>query len=139
MKLVEEELALVIGIGNSVVKEKIRKKITNKNIYFPALLHPSVIVYSSETVNLGEGVVIGANSVLTENIEIENFVYLNTNSIISHDTNIGEYSLIMPTVSISAGAKIGKRVYVGNGTKIDFPIIIENDTVIKAGTVLSKE
>lgn len=68
LKLVEEELALVIGIGNPVVK-----KITNTNIYFPVLLHPSVIVYLSETVNLGEGVVIGANSVLTVNIEIIEF------------------------------------------------------------------
>ncbi|WP_369048790.1 hypothetical protein [Tenacibaculum sp. UWU-22] len=75
---------------------------------------------------------------LTVDIQLDDFVYLNTATIISHNTKIGEYSIIMPTTSISTGAIIGKRVCIGNGTKIDMPMSIKDDTVIKAGTVLSK-
>lgn len=130
LNFIKEDLALVIGIGNPKIKEKIRNRIKNKRISFPNIIHPSVIIYSNETVKLKEGIVIGANSVLTVNIEIENFVYINTASVISHDTKIGEYTMIMPTVSISTGVTIGKKVYISNGVKIDFPCKIANDSVV---------
>ncbi|MBE7629131.1 acetyltransferase [Tenacibaculum piscium] len=135
---IEEDIYIVIGIGNPAVKEKIFKKITNPKIVFPTLIHPSVISYSEETISLGKGVVIAANCVLTVDIEISDFVYLNTACTISHDTIIEDYTMVMPTVSISGGAKIGKKVYLGNGTKIDYHITIADNTVIKAGTIFSK-
>lgn len=134
---IKGDLNVVIGIGNPKVKELIKNKIKNSNIIFPTLIHPSVIIYSNENVILGEGVVIAANSVLTVNINISSFVYINTASVISHDTTIGAYSMVMPSVSISAGANIGRKVYIGNGTKIDYPITIDDNSKIKAGTILS--
>ncbi len=133
----EENLAIVIGIGNPIIKEKIRKKITNSYITFPTLIHPSVVIYD-ETVLLGRGVVIAANCVLTVNINIGDFTYINTSSVIAHDTEIGKYSMIMPTVSISAGGIIGDGVYIGNGVKIDYYVSIESNTTIKAGSVLTR-
>lgn len=137
LNAIKEELSIVIGIGNPEVKELIRNKIENSKITFPALIHPSAIIYSEENVIIGEGVVVAANSVLTVNINISNYVYINTSSVIAHDTKIGEYSMIMPTVSISSGAIIGRKVYIGNGTKIDYPVIIEDNSKLKARTILS--
>lgn len=135
---INEDLAIVIGVGNPNIKERIINRIENQNISFPTILHPTVEIYSENTISLGKGIVIGANSVLTTNISVGDFVYINTASIISHDTKIGKYSMIMPSVSISAGATIGEKVYIGNGTIIDQPVNIENNSFIKAGTVFSK-
>ena len=134
---INEELHVVIAIGNPKIKELIKNKIINSQIKFPTLIHPSVEIYSEENVVLGKGVVIGANSVLTVNIEISDFVYINTAAVIAHDTKIGKYSMIMPTVSISAGGEIGEKVYIGNGTKIDYAIQIDDNAVIKAGSILT--
>ncbi|MCH2033326.1 MAG: acetyltransferase [Tenacibaculum sp.] len=136
---INEEIYVVIGVGNPNVREILFKKINNQNILFPSLIHPSVEIYSNESVTIGNGVVIAANAVLTVNINISDFVYINAMSLLAHDTEIGKFSMIMPTVSISAGGKIGERVYIGNGTKIDFPIEIEDGTVVPAGSVLTKE
>jgi sugar O-acyltransferase (sialic acid O-acetyltransferase NeuD family) len=135
---ITEEINVVIAIGNARVKNIIRNKINNQNIIFPNIFHPSVQIYSEDTVVLGKGIVIAANAVLTVNINIKDFVYINASTVISHDTIIGESSMIMPTVSISGGGNIGARVYIGNGTKIDYFINIPDDTVINAGTILSK-
>ncbi|MFY7670059.1 acetyltransferase [Tenacibaculum sp. MEBiC06402] len=135
---IKEQLEVVIAIGNPKVKELIKNKITNPKIKFPNLIHPSVEIYSEENVVLGQGVVIAANSVLTVNIEISDFVYVNTAAVIAHDTKIGTFSMIMPTVSISAGGIIGKKVYIGNGAKIDYSINIEDNTKIKAGSILTQ-
>lgn len=136
---VKHELNIVIGIGNPKIKEIIRNKIKNPKIKFPTLIHPSVTIYSNSTVNLGRGVVIAGNSVLTVNIDISDFVYINALSVIAHDTKIGKYSMIMPTVSISAGGKVGDKVYIGNGAKIDYFVDIEDNKIIEAGAVLSKK
>ncbi len=138
LNLIEEELNIVIGIGNPKIRELIFNKINNSKIVFPTLIHPSVVMYSEDTINIGKGVVIGANCVLTVNVEVGNQVYINTASVLSHDASIGDFSVLMPTVSISAGAEIGKSVYIGNGVKIDQPISIEDYSHIKSGTVLSK-
>ena len=134
---INEELNVVIAIGNPKIKKLIKNKIVNSQIKFPTLIHPSVEIYSEENVVLGKGVVIAANSVLTVNIEISDFVYINTAAVIAHDTKIGKYSMIMPTVSISAGGEIGEKVYIGNGTKIDYAIQIDDNAVIKAGSILT--
>ena len=135
---INEELNVVIAIGNPKIKKLIKNKIVNSQIKFPTLIHPSVEIYSEENVVLGKGVVIAANSVLTVNIEISDFVYINTAVVIAHDTKIGKYSMIMPTVSISAGGEIGEKVYIGNGTKIDYYVHIKNNEIIPAGSVLTK-
>ena len=135
---INEELNVVIAIGNPKIKKLIKNKIVNSQIKFPTLIHPSVEIYSEENVVLGKGVVIAANSVLTVNIEISDFVYINTAAVIAHDTKIGKYSMIMPTVSISAGGEIGEKVYIGNGTKIDYYVHIKNNEIIPAGSVLTK-
>lgn len=136
---IKEEIYVVIGVGNPNVREILFKKINNQNILFPSLIHPSVEIYSNENVTIGNGVVIAANAVLTVNINISDFVYINAMSLLAHDTEIGKFTMVMPTVSISAGGKIGERVYIGNGTKIDFPIEIEDGAIIPAGSVLTKE
>ena len=138
LNLVNQELHIIIAIGNPIIKEKIERKINNSKIIFPNIIHPSVILYSIETIVLGKGIVIGANCVLTVNINLGNYVYINTASIISHDVSIGDYSMVMPTVSISAGASIGKCVYIGNGVKIDYPVLIEDDKIIKTGAILTQ-
>ncbi|PQJ21086.1 acetyltransferase [Tenacibaculum sp. SG-28] len=134
---IREEISVVIAIGNPRVKSIIKNKINNQNIIFPNIIHPSVEIYSSDNVTFGEGVVIAANVVFTVNIKIGNFVYINTSSVIAHDTCINDFSMIMPTVSISAGGEIGERVYIGNGAKIDYYVNIPDDTVISSGTILS--
>jgi len=135
---IDEELYIIIGIGNPRIKELLYNKIVNPKIIYPTLIHPSVIMYSEETISLGKGVVIGANSVLTVNIEIGDHVYVNTTSVLSHDVSIGRFCMLMPTVSISTGAKIGERVYLGNGVIIDKAITLDSNIIVKAGTILSE-
>lgn len=135
---IEENLYIVIGIGNPKIKKLIRRKITNSKIKFPNIFHPTSVIYNDSNVELGEGIVIAANSVLTVNINISDFVYINASTVIAHDTNIGCYSMIMPTVSISAGANIGSCVYIGNGVKIDYYVKIDDNESINAGTIITK-
>lgn len=135
---VEEELAVVVGIGNPLIREKITDKISNVYITYPNIIHPSVQIYSQNTVFLGKGIVLGANVVLTTNISIGDFTYVNTSTTLAHDISIGKFCVIMPSVCLSAGGEIHDKVYVGNSVKADCPVLFKEEERIKIGTIITK-
>jgi len=133
---IEEPLALVIAIGNPLIKEKILNQITNKNIFFPTLIHPTTII--GNDVKIGTGCIICANNILTCNIELHQFVTLNLACTVGHDTLIQSYTSIMPTVNVSGEVTIEKNVYIGTSAKIINQISIGANSIIGAGAVVTK-
>ena len=128
---------IIVAIGKPSIKKDIILRITNININYPVIIHPSAQVLSKNTVHIGKGVVLSANVVLTTNIVIEPYVYINTSTVISHDTFVGAYSIVMPCVSISAKTSIGACSYIGNGVIIDQPKQLAENSIILAGSILS--
>jgi sugar O-acyltransferase (sialic acid O-acetyltransferase NeuD family) len=110
----------------------------NPLVEFPTLIHPTVIVGSKEYVTIGKGCVICANNILTTNIKVGDFVILNLDCTVGHDTTIGDYASFMPAVNISGEVTIGRNVYVGTGAKIINQLEIGEGTIVGAGAVVSK-
>ena len=129
-----------IGIGNTIVREKIYEKLKeNQNVRFENLIHPSVIYDKrNQGLSLGKGVVICANNTLTTNIRLGDFVHLNIDSTVGHDTTIGNFVTISPGSHISGKVQIGNHVFLGTGAVILENISICDHTIIGAGAVVSK-
>ena len=54
---VNEELCLVISIGDPKIKQIILNKITNPNIHYPSIVHPNASI-SKDDVKIGKGCII---------------------------------------------------------------------------------
>ncbi len=132
-----DPLMLVLAIGNPKIKKKVFEKISNPNVGFPSLIHPSAIL-SNDDVIIEEGCIICAGNIITCNIKIEKFTILNLACTVGHDTIIGAFSSFMPSVNISGEVTIRPSVYVGTGAKIINQLEIGENTVIGAGAVVSK-
>lgn len=132
----QQKLNVVIAIGNPKVKATIVKRLTNPNLKFPTLVHPSVIL--GQEITIGEGSIIGAGSVLTVHIDIGKHVLINLNTTIGHDVAVGDYSSIMPGAHISGFVKIGPFAFIGTGTSILQNIIINEYAVVGAGAVVTR-
>lgn len=132
-----EDLYLSIAIGNPELKKKIKNQITNSKIFFPTLIHPSVLI-SNDDVTIEHGCVICAGNIITCNISIKEFTILNLCCTVGHDTIIGAYSSFMPSVNISGEVSIHSGVYVGTGAKIINQLEIGENTIVGAGAVVSK-
>lgn len=133
----DESLNLVFAIGNPSTKRKIFKNVDNSNIKYPSLIHPNVLL-GSDDVNIGEGCIICAGTIITVNIKIGEHVILNLSCTVGHDTNIGDFSSFMPSVNISGEVNIKEGVYVGTGAKIINQLEIGENTIIGSGAVVSK-
>lgn len=132
----DKPIAVVIAIGTPAIKQKILGKIDNPLIEFPTLIHPTVLV--GDYVKIGQGCILCANTIITCDINIGDFVILNLACTIGHDTEIGNYSAFMPTCNISGEVKIGEGVYCGTGVKIINQTSIGANTTVGAGAVVAK-
>jgi sugar O-acyltransferase (sialic acid O-acetyltransferase NeuD family) len=133
----QRKLNVVIAIGNPSVKADIVTRLTNQNLKFPVLVHPSVSL--GQEITIGEGSIIGAGSVLTVHIDIGNHVLINLNTTIGHDVEVGNYSSIMPGAHISGFVKIGQSAFIGTGTSILQNINIDEYAVVGAGAVVNRD
>ncbi len=110
-----------IAVGNPILKEKIVQKIksVHSKSRFPNLIHPTVSFdRRSSKLILGEGNIICSQSVLTTDIKLFNFVHVNLDCTVGHDSIIGDYTTISPGVHISGNVKISEKVFFGTGAVV---------------------
>ena len=131
-----ERLALVVAIGNPLLKRELVSRIHNPNVFFPSLIHPSVIFGDQSRVMTMAGVVIGAGSVLTVDITLEEHVLINLNCTVGHDVKIGEFSSLMPGVNLAGNVAIGSQTFIGAGANVINNLTIGERAVIGAGAVV---
>ncbi len=134
----ETPISLAVSIGSPIVKKKILDRITNPLVIYPTLIHPSVWMGDKEYVKIGKGCIICAGVMLTTNVEIKDYVILNLQCTVGHDTMIKDYAAFMPSVNISGEVTIGEGVYVGTGAKIINQLEIGDYVIVGAGAVVAK-
>lgn len=134
---IDYPLCIVVAIADPTTKKEIIEKISNSNIEYPTLIHPSVI-RSNDEVNFGKGNIVCAGSILTCNIDVGNFVIINLSCTVGHDTVIEDYCSLMPNVNISGDVILHDLVYVGTGVTVINQITIGEKTIVGAGAVVTK-
>lgn len=131
-------LAVTIAIGTPRIKRAILNNINNPLIEYPTLIHPSVIIGDKDYVKIGKGCIICAYSVITCDVEIDDFVILNLACTLGHDTIVRKHCAFMPTCNISGECVIEEGVYCGTGVKIINQTSIGAETIVGAGAVVVK-
>lgn len=88
-----------MGIGSPVAKKAIMTNLNGlSNVTYPNSLHPSVKFLTFNTI--GKCNVIREDNILTTNIDVKDFVMINLNYTIGHDTLIGSYTTISQYASV---------------------------------------
>ena len=119
-------------------KKKLVKRLKLKyDLNFSNLIHASAQVSSFAL--LGEGIAVGALSVVTACSTIENHVRINRLASIGHHTRIGEYTHVSPGVTVAGRCHIGRACFIGAGSVIRDYIRIGNNSIIGAGSVVVKD
>lgn len=123
----------VIAIGSPAVREALAAKLPN-GTSFPTLIHPTVAC--SRRVEIGEGSVICAGSILTCDIVIGRHVHLNLMTTVGHDCELADFVTTAPAVNISGNCRIGRSVYIGTNACLREGLSIAPGAVIGMGAVV---
>lgn len=132
--------SMALGVGDPGLRRTLAEKCQQEGMEFPSLIDPSVQI--SDRVNVGGGVIICANSVVTIDVQIADFVQINTGCTIAHDVRIGAFSTISPGVNVAGNVHIGEGVFIGTGASIingtpDNPLVLGDGSVIAAGACVT--
>ena len=102
---------------------------------FHTLVHPTAHV--SPLARLGEGVFVGAHSVIAPGVVLSNHVFVNRGVTVGHDTHIGAFSRLQPGCHLASLSRLGVGVTVGMGALLTERLVVGDHVFIGAGAVLT--
>ena len=130
-------IAVVIAIATPKTVQAIVSKITNQQVEFPNIIDPSVTFLDRDSVTMGKGNVIGANSLIACNVQMGDFNLLNWYDQLGHEDSMGNFNVVMPNVNISGGVTIGDGNFFGvKSTVLQYQKIGSNTTIGAASVIL---
>jgi sugar O-acyltransferase (sialic acid O-acetyltransferase NeuD family) len=135
----KDKINVVLAVGSPSAKNKILKRITHPDVHYPVLIHPAAILQDKTTIEIGEGTVITAGTILTTDIKVGKHVLLNLRCTIGHHTTIGNFVSVMPGANISGNVKIGNEVLIGSGVNIINNISLGDQCVVGMGATVIRE
>lgn len=106
----------IVGVGNPKTKRILVEKALKAGLLpAPTFIHPKAVV---EDAQIGVGGIIAPGCVVTCNVQIGNYVILNFNSTVGHDSVIGDFVQANPGCHISGNVVVEEDVDLGTGTVV---------------------
>jgi len=128
---------LFFGFAKPLSKHELFNSLKLDSKKFINLIHSNseISVYSE----LGVGIRIEPETVISAKTKIGNFVNINRGVNIGHHCNINDFVTINPGCSIAGHVSIGENTEICIGTTIIDGIKIGRNSVIGAGSVVTKD
>ncbi len=130
----KETISVIIGIGDNYRRQEMMKPLESAGICFDTAIHPSAQLGSD--VDIGEGTVIMANSVINTGTRLGRHCIVNTAVTIDHDCIIGDFVHLSPGAHLGGSVRVGQSGWIGLGASIINNINIAEHTIIGAGSVV---
>lgn len=129
----------VCAIGSSRIREKVINRIIDVNpaVKFGTVIDPTVEM--SDLVQIGEGSIICAHTIITVNISIGKHVIINLDCTVGHDAVLSDFVTLYPSVNVSGITNIGHAVELGTGMQIIQGKSIGDYSIVGAGAVVVKD
>ncbi len=128
----------IVAVGNPKIKKMLVEKAIQAGLQ-PAntIIDPSATILSNKN-NLGYGGVISPGCTITTNVKLGDFVTLNLNTTVGHDTTLGNFCTTNPGVHISGECQIGELNEFGTGCIVRDRLIIGSNKTFGAQSAIVK-
>lgn len=126
---------VIVSIGVNPTRKKIVEKL--KCRLGDAAIHPSAII--SKTVEIGEGSVVMAGTVINADSKIGKHCIINTGATVDHECLIGNFTHIAPGAHLCGQVHVGEGTLIGVGSSVIPCIHIGKWCTIGAGAVIVED
>jgi len=131
-----KEVHTICAVGSPQHRRRLVNEAYSVGAQFCSIVHPTTTM--TRWVSIGEGVIITAGCILTNQIKIGNHAQINLDCTIGHDVFIKDYSTIAPGVHISGNVTLGEGCYIGTGVNIIEKLIVGEWAIVGAGSTITK-
>ena len=135
MMTAELEGEVFVAVGNAEQRKRLMERYPKRS--FPTLIHPSAVV--AKDVEIGEGSVVMAGTVINSGAKIGRGVIVNTSSSIDHDCVVKDYCHIAVGAHLSGTVVVGSETWIGAGAIVSNNVNICCGCMIGAGAVVIRD
>ncbi len=133
----QDDVVLICGLGNPRTKAKVVPTFAERGFRWRGLVHPRA--ETTRTVAMGEGVIITAGVVVTNEIVLGHHVHLNRNSTIGHDCRVGDYVHLAPGAVLSGHVTLGEGCDIGTCACVIQERTVGAWTIVGAGAAVTRD
>ncbi len=132
-----EDVALVNGVGNQLVRQRLFETFKAQGYDFPTLIHPHACV--DPCASLDEGVQIMAGAVIQVDAQIGKNVIINTRASVDHDCIIEDHVHIAPGAVLCGHVHVKQGAFIASGVTVVVGIQIGEHAVVGAGVSIVRD
>lgn len=128
-------VGLISGIGNvSNIQNRFETLLRFRNLgaFFINCISSSAVIVNK--IKVDEGIIISPLCYVGSEVQLESFVYVMPNSVISHHSLVGNSTIICSGVTVAGNTSIGRSCYIGAGTTIGDHLELADNIVVGAGS-----
>lgn len=127
---------VVVAVGDPAGRRSVVERAARlcPGLRFATLVHPGA--WLADGVELGEGSVVLAGSLINVDVRIGNHASINLGCSISHDCQLGDYVSLGPGVRLAGGVCLESGVEAGTGAICRPGVRVGAAALIGAGAVL---
>ena len=134
----EREVWVLCAVGSSKTRKKIIENIENAgHVRFATVIDPSVQM--SRRVQIGEGTMICAGTIITVDVSIGRHNIVNLDCTIGPDSVLGDFVTLYPSVNVSGCTTVGAESELGTGMQTIQGMKIGSRAILGAGAVVVRE
>jgi|TARA_B110000503_G_C7113760_1_gene399347 sugar O-acyltransferase (sialic acid O-acetyltransferase NeuD family) len=130
------EYEVVIAIGEPRDRFDMVQRLPKETKYFTHI-HSTVQILG-EDVEIGEGSIVCAGTIITTNVKLGKHAHLNLHTTIGHDCEIGDYFTTAPGAKVSGNCKIFDCVYIGTNASVKEKLSIHSLVTIGSNAAVVK-
>ncbi len=113
--------AVIIAVGSVAGRRKLADVLRVRGARWLRYVHASALVAASA--RLGEGVIVGPNSIVNAGAVVGDNVAINVFCSVGHGAQIGAHSVLSPYCSLSGDAVLGEGGFMGTRATL-FPKVV---------------
>ena len=102
-----------------------------------SLIHPGA--YVSPLASLGDGVFVGAGSVIAPGSNVGNHVFISRNVTVGHDAVIEPYANLRVGSNVGGHTRVGQNAIIGMGANVIEELVIGENAFVGAGAVVLQD
>ncbi|WMN11156.1 acetyltransferase [Marivirga salinae] len=125
----------IVSIGKNDTRKKVVQQIADAE--FGIAIHDKSNLGSH--VEIGEGTVIMAGTIINADTKIGEHVIINTSASVDHDCLIEDFTHIAPNASLCGGVEVGEGTLIGAGATVIPLVKIGKWCTIGAGAVVVED
>lgn len=128
-----ENVRFLLAVADPQIKRKI---VSENEDRWDTWIHPSCHV--SRYAKVGKGCILAPQALVCGDPVIGDFVFMNTNATVGHDTKIGSYSTLFPNTEVCGNCDVGEDCLFGIGSYVLPKVTLPQGTKVSAGAVVRK-